>query len=168
MVHAGRLLKLDPELPPRQQEERLVYLFPRVAERLEKVLPSLESDFESEIRPQEQLDAFLANFCAGEALEFQRQFHVLRHVDQGIWELKTRDLRLVGWFYRQDCFVWTSFDLKGHLKTTRGLLEAYRDEAVRDREALPLNEPKFVSGDRPDDVVSNFRFPPSKGGRSFR
>lgn len=168
LVEQGRLLRFDPELPPRQQEERLVYLFPRVKQKTEELLPGLESDFEHEISPEEQLYAFLADFCAGETLEFDRQFHVLHHHERGVWEMKTRDLRLFGWFYRQDCFVWTNLDLKRRLLAVRGLVSGYRDEAVRDRDALPLVGSKYVEGDRPNDVVSNFRFPPTPGGSSVR
>lgn len=162
---SGRLEKYDPELPLRKQEERLVYFYPRVRDRIERYVSSLESQFENEITPEEQLYTVLEIFCAGEVLEFERQFHVLRQAEHGVWELKTRDLRLFGWFPKQDVFIWTNIEAKSRLLAVRGLVEGYRNEAQHDRDLLDLDEPKFVPGDLPHVVVSNFRYPPPSFGR---
>lgn len=127
---------------------------------METVLPSLTSFFESEITPIEQLDEFMANFCAGEVLTFQRQFRPLVHIDKGVWELKTRDLRLFGWFHKRDCFVCSAIDDATKVKGPPRLYNGYRDQAGHDRDTLDLDEPKFVQGDDPNDVVSAFCYPP--------
>ena len=125
---------------------------------MDTVLPNLESRFGSEIAPIEQLDDFLGSYCAGEVLMFERQFRPLVHIDKGIWELKTIDLRLFGWFHRRDCFVCSAVDDATRVKSIP-LYSGYRDQAVHDRSTLDLDEPKFISGDDPNDVVSAFSYP---------
>ena len=151
----GGIIKYDPDLKVGEQEERLFYLFPKAVSRIEQKVAKLASAFGSEITPLEQLDALLATFCAGDVMSFGRQFHPLRHVDLGIWELKTADLRLFGWFSARDCFVCTNIDDATQIKRSQ-MYTGYRDEAVRLRATLPLSDPKFVPGDDPNDVVSNF------------
>lgn len=156
----GLIHKLDAGLSWRQQENRLFYAFPKAQKWMLEALPLEISQHDLEIAPLEQLDAFLCLYCAGDELEFERQFHALRHIDKGVWELKTADLRLFGWFAVKNCFVCTNGNMAYRVKLHK-LYSAYRDEAVRLRDQLNLNEPKFVTGDNPNDVISNFRFPTS-------
>jgi hypothetical protein len=77
------------------------------------------------------------------------------HLGDGIWELKTADLRLFGWFLQKDCFIVSDIDDTGRIKQSN-LYRGYCLQAVRRRDALELNEPKFIRGDNPDDVVSDW------------
>lgn len=53
----------------------------------------------------EQLDALLHAYILGNPLHHSRQFHVLSPFDKSVWELKTPDLRIFGWFSCLDTFV---------------------------------------------------------------
>lgn len=152
----GWFTKFDPVLRPDQQELRLLYALPRGQSWLESSLPALETVFEKEESPAEQVDALLATFCAGELLIHTRQFHVLQHVDAGIWELKTPDVRMFGWFPMKDCFICSNAEDATHIKR-HGLYVGFRDEAIRERSKLPLYASKYISGDDPNAVVSNCR-----------
>ena len=158
LVDAGSLFKLDPVLEPNKQEFRIVYTSPRLKDWLLTELPMLASSWDIETTPSEQLDALIAVYASGEPLTFERQFNPINPIGEGVWELKTADLRILGWFAVQDCFVGVVGDTAERVKR-HGLYAGYRGEAVRFREALPLDEPKFVEGDDPDAVVSNFTFP---------
>lgn len=154
----GRLLRYEAELPGRAQEERSIYLFEQVANRIENEIAALESLFGSEINPIEELVAFLDAFCAGEPIIVERQFRPLVHLGDGIWELKTRDVRLFGWFASRDCFICAAIDDATKIKD-HNLYKPYAAECVRRREALDLDEPKFLTGDHPNAVLSNFGYP---------
>lgn len=160
LAQEHHLVKLEAALSWRQQEERCIYAFPRVVTWLEEELPDVISDRNLETSPLEQLDQFLRVYCSGEELFFERQFRPIRHIDNGVWELKTPDLRMFGWFAVRDCFICTKIDTKFRIKE-HGLVPGYRDEAIRFRDALDLDEPKFVPGDDPNAVISAFSFPPS-------
>jgi len=158
LVAAGRLIKLDPGLSWREQEERRIFLFSKVVTWIDGVLPYEMPIPPNELIPIEQLDQLTYDFCVGHEFIFDRQIHPLKHISSGIWELKAPDIRLFGWFPMRDTFICTAGDTMERVKTHR-LYNGYRDEAVSLRNALPLDEPKFVPGDNPDDVISACYYP---------
>lgn len=162
-----RVARFEPALRWDQQAWRSIYLLPKAQRFLSETLPGLMTVHEQEISPLEQVDAFLNYFCAGEPLVFDLQFHPLFHIDSAVWELKTQDVRLFGWFHKKDCFVCTNGGDATWIKEN-GLYAGFRDEAVRLRRELDLDEPKYIAGDSPHDVVSDFRFPPPSRGSAIR
>jgi len=135
---------------------------PRFATWANDDLPKLESTWKIEQSPQEQLAEFLDEiYCPCEPLFID--WHVkpvspLRHIEDGIWELKTADLRIFGWFFAKDCFIASAANLADTVKQLH-LYNPYREEAVRFRDGLDLDNPKFVPGDNPHAVVSNLSYP---------
>lgn len=154
---AGQLFKIDPALRPREQESRIVYVVPQLRAWIENTLPGLGSTWKIDQTPNEQLDACVATFCSGTELTYGEQFKPLTHLRDGIWELKTADLRMFGWFPQIDCFVGTDADLADRIKQSR-MYKPYCQQAVRRRDTLDLDEPKYIQGKEPHDVVSNYSF----------
>jgi len=137
----------------------MIYGLPKLLPRLEIDLPKWESTWKIEESPVQQLDALLDIFCSGETITFDRRFKpLITHVKDGIWELKTPDLRIFGWFRVKDCFIAGALDLAFNVKS-HNLYAGYANEIVYHRDHLDLDEPKFVPGDNPDDVVSNYDYP---------
>jgi hypothetical protein len=157
LAQAGTLTKLDPALDPAQQELRIIYLSDRAKKWLDETLPSLGSTWNIEEAPSEQLDALFAIFTSGEILAYGDHFKPLRHIKYGVWELKTADLRMIGWFPHKDCFVAVVADTADRVKKYN-LYQGYIGEVVRFRDALDLDEPKFVAGEDPKNVVSDFNY----------
>jgi|GEM_PF-687075 len=155
---AGALFKIDPGLPPGVQPERLIYASPRLVKWLDEVLPGLHSDLGVEQNPQEQMAILFEGFCAGTELAYGPGFHELIPSDKSIWELKTPDLRVIGWFAARDCYIAFVADTANRIKDHH-LYGGYRDEAERFRDQLDLDAPKFVPGKDPHAVVSNYHYP---------
>lgn len=153
----GPLELYEPTLGFRQLASRLIYMGPKVMPWILEHLPEAVTDQDTEIQPVEQLDDLLNSFCAGECLSIGRQIKLLRHWDGGVWELKTLDLRLFGWFPRVDTFICNAVDFATHIKRF-GLYAGYRGETIRFRDLLPLDEPKFIQGDDPHGVITNVSF----------
>ena len=126
---------------------------------LTEVLPDLGSTWNIELSPLEQLAAFIETYASGEPLVFGRSFKPISHVSGGVWELKTADLRVFGWFPSQDVFIGHAANLSETIKSVRGMYHGYANEVVHYRKNLDLNEPKFVPGDDPNAVVSAFSYP---------
>lgn len=161
LVHLAdqeRLIIYRAPLRRDQLPDRMFYLLPTALKWMQEKLPGLNTWFENEVSPLEQVDLFLTKFCAGDTLTFERQFHSVHHVDDGIWELKTIDVRMFGWFHARDRFVCTNGGDATVIKS-HGLVPGFRDEAVRLRTDLDLDEPKFVKGNDPNEVVSAFSYP---------
>ncbi|MET0482541.1 MAG: hypothetical protein ABWZ27_06440 [Aestuariivirgaceae bacterium] len=150
------LRKIDNGLEPDELELRLMYALPRFETWVANELPGLESTWDIETSPEEQLAQYLDDFVAGEALLVGRQFRTLNHISAGIWELKMADLRVFGWFPAKDCFIAVSGHWTEHVKR-HNLYHGLAREAERERDQLALDHPKFVPGEDPNDVVSNYR-----------
>lgn len=155
----GVVTKLDPELEPRQQELRRVYLGPKLASWITNTLPNLESDRGLETSPLGQFDELMSIFCSGDTLTFDWQFKPLNYVENGIWELKTADLRIFGWFSQKDCFIGVIADLKKRVVDLKLVTPYCNVEVAPFREQLNLDEPKFVDGKDPNAVVTDYDFP---------
>jgi hypothetical protein len=155
LANSGRLFKLDPELEVNEQEWRMIYTSPRLKDWIANDLPTLVSKWEIETDPLQQLDALVEEFCSGTTLCFGPQFKPIQHVRGGIWELKTPDLRIFGWFHVKDCFIgWRAEDTE--VVKTHNLYYGLAGEAAHFRDQLDLDAPKFIPGDNPNAVVSNY------------
>ncbi len=154
LVTAKIITKVDAGLGPREMEMRCIFLLPRAVKWLSEVLPNAESDWNIQEMPREQLDALFYEFCVGKSLQVGTRFKSLTHLGEGIWQLKTADLRLFGWFSQKDHFVVCDCDMATRVKRS-DLYKGYCQQAVRFRNSLDLNKPKFVSGNNPDDVISD-------------
>lgn len=155
LVADGSLVKLDPGLEQDELEFRVILMLPRAQEWIENVLPTLSSTWNIEVSPTEQLVGLVADFASGLELTPGEKFHPIRPTDRNVWELKTADLRIFGWFAKKDCFVCVSIENADRLKQMPGLYGGYRDEVVRYRDLLALDEPKCVQGVNIHDVLSN-------------
>jgi hypothetical protein len=154
----GQLFRLDPQLEPTEQEWRSIYLSPTLKKWMQDVLPTLQSTWQVEIGPAQQLDALVEEFCSGTTLCYGPRFHPIEHVEDGIWQLKTPDLRIFGWFHVKDCFVGWRAELADFIKN-HWLYHGFAGETARFRNKLNLDEPKFVHGVDPNAVVSNYTYP---------
>lgn len=155
----GTLEKLDPELDPPQQELRRIYLGPKLATWITDTLPTLESDRGLETSPLGQFDELVAVFCSGETLTFDWHFKPLNYVQDGIWELKTADLRIFGWFPEKDCFIGIIADTKARIIEFTLVAPYANVEVAPFRNDLDLDEPKFIDGKNPHAVVTDYDFP---------
>jgi hypothetical protein len=151
----GALFKLD-ALEQGLLEFREFYASPDLHRWIVDVLPGMPTFWGIQLTPAEQFDALAEIFCAGERLSYGLHFKPLTHIVDGIWELKTDDIRIFGFFHRKDCFIGVVADDATRIKT-HGLYRGYANvNARRFRDAIDLDNPKCVLGDNPDAIVSNF------------
>lgn len=153
-----RLLRLDPRLDPGELEERVLFGTADFARWVREEIPGLTSDRRLDVTPEDQFDTLVADFCAGQELIIGTEFHSLLPVAKGVWELKSPDLRLFGWFPLRDHFIAVSGHLARKVKEEH-LYAKRRDQVVAFRDSLDLDPPKFIPGEDPHDVVSNCRYP---------
>ncbi|TPJ34283.1 hypothetical protein [Mesorhizobium sp. B2-6-5] len=102
--------------------------------------------------PVKQVFGLLQTFITGKPLVHGRQFHILHPEKQDVWELKTVDVRIFGWFHERNRFVAVRGASMEQCKND-GYAE-FRNEVVAYRAALDLDEPKFKQGAKIDDVIS--------------
>jgi hypothetical protein len=163
LENAGILHKIDPAFEDGEQEFRLMHASSKLRDWLENDLPDATSQWNIETSPLEQFVILAEEYGGGLPLVFDRQFKAfhrkpLEHAGDGVWYLKTGDLRIFGWFWRKDCFIGVVANTAEFIKA-HGLYEGYRGEVIRFRNALDLDEPKFIPGEDPDAVISNYYLP---------
>jgi hypothetical protein len=153
----GPLFKLG-ALGLNEQEFRCLYLSLKLKLWMENELPALLATWQTELSCLEQVDALTSEFCAGETLSHGPQFHALKPISDGVWALKTGDIRIFGWFHTKDHFIGVVANEAYRIKL-HDLYLGYVGEVARFRDGLDLNEPKFIPGDDPRAVVSNYDSP---------
>ena len=147
----GDLERVEVELGA-AQPFRLLYGSPRFIRWLGETAPQLKRDWHGRLSPDEQLYDLLRRFLSGGRLEYGHDLHELEPLEHDVWELKTTDVRIFGWFPGKCEFVAVSADLKKSIMDS-GLYPGYRDEVVKFRDQLDLDEPKYQLGASYDDVL---------------
>ena len=143
------------DLAPHELECREIYGVPRFIKWLDNELRDLGSTWNIEVSPLEQVAACIDEFVSGGWLEMNKRVRQITPVGEGVWELKTADIRIFGWFARRDCFIAALGIPKQTLVDVRGLYDAALRQVVMIRNRLELDEPKFLASTESHDVLSN-------------
>jgi hypothetical protein len=154
LVECGAIVKIDVDLAPRDQPLRLLYGTPQFIAWLQDVLAGAQPPYlfgHSSIT--EQIDDLFYSFLSGEQLIFTKQFRVIRAEENAVWELKTPDVRIFGWFMAKDCFVAVFGNWADTIKD-HDLYRGYRIAIRRLRRELRIDATLCVKGVAPDDVLS--------------
>ena len=75
---------------------------------------------------------------------------------EAVWELKTSELRVFGWFPCIDCFVADAIELKSVLRARRGLVDGYVRQTADARERLGFINGCYINSGEPRHVISNY------------
>lgn len=153
MVKSGALVLYRAHLPRRHLPQRAIFLLPEMVQWVRSELPRIEALDVHDLSPRLQVFMLFNAFVAGEPMRIGRMFHAMRPVSKGVYELKTPDIRIFGWFYRRDVYIAAQGCPMVDVKT-EGTYAAFRDRVVDRRSRLPLDEPKYLQGASEDDVVS--------------
>jgi hypothetical protein len=146
LASEGQLVRIGGGLDSREQPLRLLYAFPHVAEWLKATLPTERPFYpDTDMTPIEQVDDLFHDFVSGEDMDYYYRCHFMTPLVEGVWELKTLDVRMFGWAHVRCAFVIANIDAMARVKSL-GLYTGYRDDTIRRRNLLPLDEPKFVKG----------------------
>ena len=102
--------------------------------------------------PLEQAEQILYDFAIGRPLAYGSSYHPLDPQASYVWELKTPDIRLFGWFPKRRHLVIVCWELKDNLKK-HSEYAPYVKRVTAFRDALDLDEPKAVTGVSRNDVL---------------
>jgi hypothetical protein len=154
LVECGAIVKIDVDLAPRDQPLRLLYGTPQFIAWLQDVLGGAQPPrLLGHSSIAEQIDDLFYSFLSGEQLIFTKQFRVIRAEENAVWELKTPDVRIFGWFMAKDCFVAVFGNWADTIKD-HDLYRGYRIAIRRLRRELGIDATLCVRGVAPDDVLS--------------
>jgi hypothetical protein len=154
LVAAGAISRIEVELSGRQQAQRLLYGTPDFIEWLRKLAHGTEPESRlGQATAAEQVDQLFNLFLSGGPLIHSRQFRYIRAEENAVWELKTPDTRIFGWFMKCDCYVCVFGDWADRVKD-HDLYRGYRIAIRRLRRQLNIDNTLCVRGVDPGDVLS--------------
>lgn len=154
LVNRGAITKIEVDLDSCDQPTRLLYGTSEFIQWLNEILQGAEPPNRlGEATPAEQLDDLFQVFLSGKPLVFTKQFRAVRMEKNAVWELKTPDIRIFGWFMLKDCFVAVFGNWADTIKD-HDLYRGYRVAIRRLRRELGVEETLCVKGKTPDDVLS--------------
>src|SRR5262249_38215357 len=105
------------------------------------------------LTPFEQVDQKLRDFVLGLPMAYEVDRKQIEGHPYFIWELKTVDIRVFGWFASKGVFVAVAGAMRRNLKPANKKYSRQIDRTVAFRSALDLDEPKFIKGVTADEVL---------------
>ena len=115
-----------------------------------KVTPSHEENERADI----QISMELTNFIDGKCLAYGSDIRCLELIENGVWELKTPDLRIFGWFPHKNYFIAHFGIEKSNLKKFSDY-KPYLDIVIKYRASLSVPLSCYIAGAKIQNVVSN-------------
>jgi hypothetical protein len=154
LLEIGAIVKIEVDLGSREQPMRLLYGTPGFIEWADMLLKAPEPrERLGEATPAEQLDDVFHAFLSGKELSYGLQFRYIRAEKNPVWEFKTPDLRIFGWFMKKDCFV-AVFGNWANVVKDHDLYRGYRIAIRRLRRELEIDKTLCVEGVAVDEVLS--------------
>lgn len=149
LLEDGKIIRVTLKLGHGQFNDRKLYAYPECLEWMKTTVPQMVTGLcKSEFSPKEQLIRRLLDWITGKPMAQGRMFQNMKPHAEGVWELKTVDLRIFGWLYRPREFIAVcggyTDDYKEPTKT-----KFYGDDkktVLSARDALPLDGQKFATG----------------------
>jgi len=151
LADTNKLIRHDPGLEDDEFPERYAYFTASFDASL-GALAAIGCQHGRNRTPYEQADQILYEFVIGKQLAYGSEYHPLDPLASYVWELKTPDVRLFGWFPKRRHFVIMRWQLKDCLKK-HSSYAPYVREVVDFRNALDLDEPKAVMGVTRNEVI---------------
>lgn len=146
IANLGGLIRWELDPVDRRQVERLLFLTPEMERWMRDVLPLEPADRGRDISPIEQVVSVFDQIAGDPAFRGVGDFVRLHPQYQGVYEVKVTDVRVFGWFPACRNFIACSGEMKRRTKGNFRLVREHVRAAIRCRERLHLDEPKFVMG----------------------
>jgi hypothetical protein len=147
---SGPLTLISVPLGPGRMPERLFYAMPDFMPWMTAEVPAMnQGRLNATQTPKEQLDNLLHKWIAGKPMKYPGTVNDLKPLQNGVWELKSIDLRIFGWIYRRKIFIASLGGYADDYKipTPRKTYGSAIRHVVKDRDSLDLDPPKYTPGD---------------------
>ncbi len=156
-LRAVTLGLIDDELP-----DRGLFGTRRLHDFLEgdlRAVPSRDSTLSAEL----QLATLFGRYLTNRPLILHSPISPLRHLKSAVWEMKTLDVRVFGWFAQKDVMVLDAgCDVK-LLKSDKLNYSGFIAQTEYVRKTLGFQETEYVQGTQPNDILTNFTLIPRPG-----
>ena len=131
----------------------------RLFKFLSEELPTIPSR-DATLSAEEQVAVLFARYLTNRPFVLRSPISPLRHLNNAVWELKTLDVRVFGWFAAKDAMIIDAgCDVK-LLKAQQRNYSGYINQTEHVRKRLGFNPSDYVQGSEPHDILTNFKLIP--------
>lgn len=152
LVHKGDLVRYEAALEADEQPERFIYCSPKFEDWVLNVLGGLERDRGRDLTPLDQVELAFFEFIVGRPMVYGRTHRKLEPFPSHIWELKTDDVRLIGWFVARATYIVVAGTMRKSLPRFKDY-RPFLDSAEVFRSGLDLDAPKMITGVTLNDIL---------------
>src|SRR6266852_2301599 len=146
-LRAVTLGLLDDELP-----ERGLFGTHRLFKHLAEELPSIPSR-DATLSAKEQVSNLFGRYLTNRPLILRSPISPLRHLKDAVWELKTLDVRVFGWFAAKNSMIIDAgCDVK-LLKSEKLNYSGFINQTSYVRKTLGFAPTEYVQGKLPNDIL---------------
>ena len=139
LVSTEKLVLLEPKLLADELPVRALYATPELVDWLDGVLRQDSAPRRSDLTGYEQVEQLVYEFTVGHRLGYQ-EIKKLMPPSQNVWEARTADVRLFGFFHRKAIFVAVKGETKNRLRFSERYLR-FIEETLRFIGSCGLDEP---------------------------
>jgi hypothetical protein len=151
---SGVLVKMGGNLRAKQIAMRLLLCSTAVRDKMTQELPGMKSDdvIPNSARPLAQAADLMNRFVSGGDF-LPPKPHEMSPVGNGVWRLRTADLRFDGWFPETNFFVIGAFDSKANCVANRTRDDEMYEEVIDLRRSTNLLGGKFEQAGDYRDLI---------------
>lgn len=130
----GLLIRYEADLRADEFSERKICMAPEFCDWLDGTLRKKPKD-RGQLLPYEQVSEVFRRFIVGKRMHLNSDLNKLVPHPKGVWEVKTKDVRVFGYFYQKREYVAVSGGMKADIK--RGKYGAHVKGVETFRKSLP-------------------------------
>jgi hypothetical protein len=145
---------LDDELP-----ERGLFGTSRLFTFLAQELPNIPSR-DVALSAEEQVANLFGRFLTNRPLILRSPISPLRHLERAVWELKTLDVRVFGWFVDKNVMVIDAGCDAKLLKSEKLNYSGFIAQTEYVRRTLGFQPTDYIQGNQPNDILTRFTILP--------
>lgn len=139
----GALVLYKADLRAGEQKERALYFSPDLPYWIENHLDMQPKDRHKHLLPSEQVEEIFDQFVRGHHMG-RNDMKKLEPVGQHVWEFKTEDVRVFGYFYRKQIFIAVCGEMRKKLKPANQKYKHFINQVLKFRNSIDLDEPKYM------------------------
>jgi hypothetical protein len=147
----GLVVRHQPDLESWEMPNRMISLAPACVTWLDG-LRAWQAKRGRNLTPFDQVEQIFYDFILGRPMAYSVNYRKLDPLANHVWELKTIDVRIFGWFARRAHFIAVCGDFKDNLPSAK-FYKPRIESALAFRDSLDLDAPKQIEGVGRDAVL---------------
>ncbi len=149
---AGGLIRFDGNLEADEMPERALWHTPEYEAWIGDVLNLYAGTGRKKITPSDEVYSLSIDFILGRPMAYNVDLKKLDPIGHCVWEMKTAEVRVFGYFYLKKIFIAHHGEMKDYLKKRR-CYAPHVQRVVEYMKSVGLDPPPCLTATRLSDVL---------------